>query len=233
MMISNKTMNSTTGYPTFTHLEEKQIAELETINEDNRRLYVTPEGTKYPSVTTVLGWSKQKSIQEWRKRVGEEAANKISRKASTRGTKFHYQVEDYLNNKEVSFETPYQKELFTSVQDYLNRINNIHLQEKTLYSDFLKTAGRVDCIAEYEGRLSVIDFKTSSKPKEEKYITDYFMQGSAYAVMYEERTGIPIDTIVIIMAVDGYEPQLFKVKRDDYIDGYREVRKKYEEVFKV
>lgn len=232
-MTLNKTKANTTGYNMFTHLEEKQIVELETINEEKRRLYVTPTGEKYPSVTTVLGWSTQKSIQAWRKRVGEEAANQISRKASTRGTKFHYQVEDYLNNEEVTFQTPYQKELFTSVQDYLNRINNIHLQEKTLYSDFLKTAGRVDCIAEYEGRLSVIDFKTSSRPKEEKYITNYFMQGSAYAVMYEERTGIPIDTIVIIMAVDGNEPQLFKVKRDDYINGYREVRKNYEEVFGI
>ena len=232
-MTLNKTKANTTGYNMFTHLEEKQIVELETINEEKRRLYVTPTGEKYPSVTTVLGWSTQKSIQAWRKRVGEEAANQISRKASTRGTKFHYQVEDYLNNEEVTFQTPYQKELFTSVQDYLNRINNIHLQEKTLYSDFLKTAGRVDCIAEYEGRLSVIDFKTSSRPKEEKYITNYFMQGSAYAVMYEERTGIPIDTIVIIMAVDGNEPQLFKVKRDDYINGYREVRKNYEEAFGI
>lgn len=217
----------------FTHLEEKQLIELETINEENRRLYVTPEGEKYPSVTTVLGWSKIESIKKWRKSVGEEAANRISGKAATRGTKFHYQVEDYLNNKEVSFETPYQKELFSSVQDYLNRINNIHLQEKSLYSTFLKTAGRVDCIAEYEGRLSVIDFKTSSKRKREEYISDYFMQGSAYCVMYEERTGIPIDTVVIIMAVDGDEPQLFKVKRDDYIDGYREVRKNYEEAFGI
>jgi genome maintenance exonuclease 1 len=217
----------------FTHLEEKQLIELETINEENRRLYVTPEGEKYPSVTTVLGWSKIESIKKWRKSVGEEAANRISGKAATRGTKFHYQVEDYLNNKEVSFETPYQRELFSSVQDYLNRINNIHLQEKSLYSTFLKTAGRVDCIAEYEGRLSVIDFKTSSKRKREEYISDYFMQGSAYCVMYEERTGIPIDTVVIIMAVDGDEPQLFKVKRDDYIDGYREVRKNYAEAFNI
>ena len=217
----------------FVHLEPKDIDELVTEETEGRRLYVTPSGKKYPSVTTVLGWSQQKFIQEWRKRVGEEAANKISRKASARGTKFHYQVEDYLNNKEVEFETPYQKDLFTQVQPFLDRINNIHLQEKTLYSDFLRTAGRVDCIAEFDGRLSVIDFKTSSKPKKEEYITNYFQQGSAYAVMYEERVGIPIDTIVIIMAVDGDEPQLFKVKRDDYIDGYREVRKNYEEVFHI
>jgi len=221
----------------FTHIDashiDRKLVELETINEDNRRLYVTPKGNKYPSVTTVLGYSQQKFIQEWRKKVGEEAANKISRKASARGTKFHYQVEDYLNNKEVEFQTPYQKDLFTQVQPFLNRINNVYLQEKTLYSDFLKTAGRVDCIAEFDGRLSVIDFKTSSKPKREEYITNYFQQGSAYAVMFEERVGQPIDTIVIIMAVDGNEPQLFVKKRDDYIDGYREVRKNYEQAFGI
>jgi genome maintenance exonuclease 1 len=221
----------------FTHIDasyiDKKLVELETITEDNRRMYVTPKGNKYPSVTTVLGYSQQKFIQEWRKKVGVEAANKISRKASARGTKFHYQVEDYLNNEEVEFQTPYQKDLFIQVQPFLNRINNVYLQEKSLYSDFLKTAGRVDCIAEFDGRLSVIDFKTSSKPKREEYITNYFQQGSAYAVMFEERVGQPIDTIVIIMAVDGNEPQLFVKKRDDFIDGYREVRKNYEKVFGV
>lgn len=217
----------------FTHLEEKQLSELETINEDNRRLYVTPEGTKYPSVTTVLGWSKQAEIQKWRKRVGEENANRIAGKAATRGSKFHYQVEDYLNNKDVDFKTPFQKELFNSAKVYLDRINNIHLQEKSLYSHHLKTAGRVDCIGEFDGRLSIIDFKTATKPKKEEYIKDYFMQGSAYAVMYEELTSIPVDTVVIIIAVEGEEPQLYIKKRDDYIDAYREVRKNYEQRFNI
>jgi CRISPR/Cas system-associated exonuclease Cas4 (RecB family) len=217
----------------FTHLEPKQIEELQTINENNMRLYVTPEGLKYPSVTTVLGWKSKAGILEWRKKVGEEAANKISRQASTRGTKFHYQVEDHINNKEVNFANPAEKDMFTSIEPFLSRINNVHAQEVSLYSDFLKTAGRVDCIAEFDGRLSVIDFKTSSKPKRAEYITNYFQQGSAYAVMYEERTGIAIDTIVIIMAVEGNEPQLFIEKRDNFIESYREVRNEYEEAMGI
>ncbi len=217
----------------FTHLEPKQIDELQTINENNMRLYVTPEGLKYPSVTTVLGWKSKAGILEWRKRVGEEAANKISRQASTRGTKFHYQVEDHINNKEVKFANPSEKDMFTSIEHFLSRINNVHVQEASLYSDFLKTAGRVDCIAEFDGRLSIIDFKTSSKPKKAEYITNYFQQGSAYAVMYEERTGIPIDTVVIIMAVEGNEPQLFIEKRDNFIESYREVRNDYEQAMGI
>ena len=217
----------------FTHLEPKQIDELQTINENNMRLYVTPEGLKYPSVTTVLGWKSKAGILEWRKKVGEEAANKISRQTSTRGTKFHYQVEDHINNKEVKFSNPAEKDMFTSIEPFLSRINNVHAQEASLYSDFLKTAGRVDCIAEFDGRLSIIDFKTSSKPKRAEYITNYFQQGSAYAVMYEERTGIAIDTIVIIMAVEGNEPQLFIEKRDNFIESYREVRNEYEQAMGI
>jgi len=217
----------------FKHLEEKKLVELKTINENNRRLYVTPEGKQYPSVTTVLGWNTKQGILEWRKRVGEAAANKISRQASARGSRFHYQCEDYLNNKEPKIEGPGEKSMFTSIVPFLNRIQNIHCQEKSLYSDFLKTAGRVDCIAEFDGRLSIIDFKTSSRPKKAEYITNYFQQGSAYAVMYEERTGIPIDTIVIIMAVEGNEPQLFIEKRDNFIESYREVRNEYQTVMGI
>lgn len=211
----------------FKHLEEKKLVELKTINENNRRLYVTPEGKQYPSVTTVLGWDTKQGILEWRKRVGEAAANKISRQASARGSRFHYQCEDYLDNKEPKIEGPGEKSMFTSIVPFLNRIQNIHLQEKSLYSDHLQTAGRVDCIADFDGRLSIIDFKTSSKPKSKEWITNYFCQGSAYAVMYEERTGIPIDTITILMAVEGNEAQLFQVKRDDYINKYLDIRNRY------
>ena len=119
--------------------------------------------------------------------------------------------------------------MFSAIEPFLKRINNIHLQEKSLYSDHLQTAGRVDCIAEFDGRLSVIDFKTSSKPKSAEWITNYFCQGSAYAVMYEERTGIPIDTVTILMAVEGNDAQLFQVKRDDFIEKYIDIRKRYKD----
>ena len=212
----------------YTHTEEldysTRLPELKTEQKDNLRLYVTPDGEKYPSVTTVLGWHTRKGIMEWRQRVGDEAANKISRQASARGTRFHYQCEDYLNNKEPKIEGPGEKSMFQSIKPFLHRIDNIHFQEKTMYSKFLQTAGRVDCVAEFDNRLSIIDFKTSSKPKKEEYISNYFMQGAAYAVMFEERTAKPIDQICILIAVEGDEAQLFKVKRDDYIEEYRSVR---------
>lgn len=216
----------------YTHINEDYdtiLPELATEQNDNLRLYVTPDGKKYPSVTTVLGWHTRKGIMEWRKRVGDEAANKISRQASSRGTRFHYQCEDYLNNEEPKIEGPGEMSMFSSIKPFLHRIDNIHFQEKTMYSKFLQTAGRVDCIAEFDGRLSVIDFKTSSKPKSAEWITNYFCQGSAYAVMYEERTGIPIDTVTILMAVEGNDAQLFQVKRDDFIEKYLDIRKRYKD----
>ena len=212
----------------FNHVNTIDIPELQTLNENNSRFYITPTGEKYPSVTTLLGWSTRKSIYQWRQRVGEQKANRISGQSSARGTRYHNIVEKYLRNEDVSFSSPLDKDLFNSTKNLLGRINNISLLEKTLYSDHLKSAGRVDCIGEFDNKLSVIDFKTSSKPKTENYITNYFMQGSAYAVMFEERAGIPISNIVIIMAVEGNEAQLFQTKRDNYIEQFKELRKRYE-----
>ena len=212
----------------FNHVNTIDIPELQTLNENNSRFYITPTGEKYPSVTTLLGWSTRKSIYQWRQRVGEQKANRISGQSSARGTRYHNIVEKYLRNEDVSFSSPLDKDLFNSTKNLLSRINNINLLEKTLYSDHLKSAGRVDCIGEFDNKLSVIDFKTSSQPKTENYITNYFMQGSAYAVMFEERTGIPISNIVIIMAVEGNEAQLFQTKRDNYIEQFKELRKRYE-----
>ena len=212
----------------FNHVNTIDTPELQTLNENNSRFYITPTGEKYPSVTTLLGWSTRKSIYQWRQRVGEQKANRISGQSSARGTRYHNIVEKYLRNEDVSFSSPLDKDLFNSTKNLLSRINNINLLEKTLYSDHLKSAGRVDCIGEFDNKLSVIDFKTSSKPKTENYITNYFMQGSAYAVMFEERTGIPISNIVIIMAVEGNEAQLFQTKRDNYIEQFKELRKRYE-----
>jgi len=196
------------------------IPEIKTENINGGRYYVTPTGVKYPSITTVLSILSKKAIMEWRKRVGAEEANKISTKAARRGTNVHQMCEDYLNNKEyITNKTmPVDKEMFGTLKPILDeRINNIHTQEATLYSDYLGVAGRVDCIAEFDGRLSVIDFKTSRKLKKKEWISNYFQQASAYCVMYEERTGIPIDQIVILIAVDEEEPQVFVEKRDNHI----------------
>jgi genome maintenance exonuclease 1 len=203
----------------FNHVNVN-IPEIRTENINGGRYYVTPTGVKYPSITTVLSILSKKAIMEWRKRVGAEEANKISTKAARRGTNVHQMCEDYLNNKEyITNKTmPVDKEMFGTLKPILDeRINNIHTQEATLYSDYLGVAGRVDCIAEFDGRLSVIDFKTSRKLKKKEWISNYFQQASAYCVMYEERTGIPIDQIVILIAVDEEEPQVFVEKRDNHI----------------
>lgn len=216
----------------FTHNPPPQVAEIDTVTVNGKRYYATPEGNRYPSITTVLSILSRQSIMEWRKRVGEAEANRISTQASRRGTKVHSMCEDYLNNElDLKKYLPADKQTFMSLKPILDeKINNIHAQEIALWSDYLKVAGRCDCIAEWEGKLSVIDFKTSRKLKKKEYISSYFQQASAYAVMYEERTGIPINQIVILIAVDDEDPQVFIEKRDNYIwDCVNTISRYYEE----
>ena len=216
----------------FTHLDN-DIPEIKTETIDRKRYYVTPEGKKYPSITTVLGHFNKKAIYEWRQRVGEKEANRISTQASRRGTKVHQMCEDFINNEldEKKF-MPSDKETFNSIKNILaDNINNIHCQEATLYSDYLQVAGRVDCVAEWKGKLSVIDFKTSRRLKKREHIHNYFQQGSAYCVMYEERTKVPVSQIVIVMTVDGEEPQIFVEKRDTWTETLIRKIKEYEEYY--
>lgn len=193
---------------------------------DGTRVYKTPSGKAYPSVTTVTGLHTAKGIAEWRRRVGEEEANRVSSRASSRGTRIHSNCESYLLGE--SFEpNMFDAEMFNSIKFWLDDIDNIHCLETPLWSDFLQVAGTVDCIADFQGKLSVIDFKTSSKPKDRDDIHQYFMQTAAYAVAFEERTGIPIGRLVIIMAVDNDDPRLFIEKRDNWIGGFRKLRLDY------
>jgi len=206
----------------FNYCPPKEIPKIESQTfPDGKRYYVTPEGKKLPSVTTVVGAQKKQAIMEWRRRVGEEVANKISKHATSRGTNMHTLCEYYLNNepKPPGVVMPDAKEMFISIKPYLDKINNIHYQEVGLWSSQLGLAGRVDCIGEYEGKLSVIDFKTSKKIKNRNDILDYFWQCTAYALMYEELVGTPIDDLVIIMAVDNEQPMIFKEKTQDHIEG--------------
>lgn len=193
---------------------------------DGTRVYKTPSGKSYPSVTTVTGLYTAKGIAEWRRRVGDEEANRISSRASARGNRIHSLCEAYLRNERCEPDI-FDRELFESISFWLEDIDNIHALESPLYSDFLQVAGTVDCIAEFQGKLSVIDFKTSSKPKDRDDIHNYFMQTAAYAVAFEERTGIPIGRLVIIMAVDNDDPRLFIEKRDSWIGGFRKLRLDY------
>lgn len=188
------------------------------------RRYITPEGESYASVTTVLTEYNKKAIMEWRERVGEEEANKVSAQASSRGTRVHSLCETYLKNElspmKISTMMPDAKELFYKIKPFLDtHIGRVYALEQALYSDKLRIAGRVDCIAEWDDKLSVIDFKTASKEKNEDWIENYFMQCSAYAEMFEERTGKPIDQIVVAIAVANGNPQIFVKEKQDYLRG--------------
>ena len=202
---------------------------------DGKRMYLTPTGDKFPSVTTVISNNKEKmaGIAKWRARVGEAKANAKSARATGRGTKYHSIAEDYFNNnldlkKYSKFPLPVL--MFHHSRSVLDRINNIYLQEAALYSKHLELAGRVDCIAEFDGVLSIIDFKTAEEPKREKYLYDYFVQETAYACMLQENYGLSVKQLVTIVACENGETQVvvhppkkeFFMKLMSYIDEYQE-----------
>ena len=196
-------------------------------NSDGVRLYETPEGNKYPSITTVLSIRNKKGLHEWRKRVGYDVANYVARTAANRGTAVHHMCEDYLNN---DFDEEKHKKKFLPyclfkqlAKETLDNVDNIHAQECGLYSDKYKVAGRVDCIAEYNGKLSIIDFKTSTKERSDEWNENYYIQASAYAEMYEERTGKPIDQIVILVVTEDGVVQEFVKEKHDYLPMLGEV----------
>lgn len=205
----------------FVHCPPKQLVDLNSETQpDGKRYYVTPSGKKLPSVTTVVGAMKKQAIMEWRNRVGEAEANRISKLATGRGNRVHLLAEKYLNNEPIQWtrEMPDAVEMFRSLIKPIHRINNIHYQEQALWSEKLGMAGRVDLIAEWDGVLSVIDFKTSKKIKHRDDIFDYFAQCTAYSCMYEELVGKPIDQIVILMAVENEQPLIFVEKVEDHIN---------------
>lgn len=215
---------------TFIH-EQTELTEMETINVDGGRKYVTPEGVNLPSITTVLSILSRAGIAAWRKRVGEEEANRISHRASSRGTKVHEIIEKYIDN-DPNFKDGYTPDIIESflvMKPTLDeRIGKVYAQEAPLYSTHLGVAGRVDCVAEFDGKLSIIDFKTSRKRKTPSMIKNYFMQESGYAIMWEERTGMPITQLVTIISVDGMdEPQIFIEHRDNWVNTLKDTIEQY------
>lgn len=209
-----------------------ELQEMNAVTTDTGRKYKTPEGVNLPSITTVLSILSRDSIAKWRKRVGEEVANQISTRASGRGTRVHEIIEKYIDN-DPNFKDGYTPDIiqsFLAVQNILDdRIGNVYAQEAPLYSNHLGVAGRVDCVADFDGKRSIIDFKTSMKPKKLDWIKNYFMQESAYAIMWEERTGQPITQLVTIISVDNADPQVFVEHRDNWVRPLRDTIKQYEE----
>ena len=216
----------------FNHVPH-EFPQLLQENAEGRRLYVTPNGEKYASVTTVLSDYGKEGLMEWRKKVGEEKANEISRKATTRGTSVHKVIETFLNNEDISQHDmmPNVKSLFYRMKPELEKMNNIHCLETRLFSHKLRLAGTVDCIAEHNGVLSVVDFKTSIRLKKKEQIQNYFMQGVAYADMFSEMTNLNVDQIVILIGVDTANfAQTLTVKKED-MDYYRQKLHKYIEAY--
>tara|TARA_Y100000310_G_scaffold281763_1_gene302491 strand:- start:390 stop:1061 length:672 start_codon:yes stop_codon:yes gene_type:complete len=221
-MISEKQFNHTQLNIEFDNLPVEQRSGM--------RFYKSPTGKWLPSVTTVTGWSKREFFKEWRMKPGNQAE---SRRCLTRGNELHQIIEDYINNKENIFKEkqPQNIELFKQIQSELHRIDNVYAQEVPLWSDTVSVAGRVDCVAEFDGKISIIDFKGSTKTKKEEWIENYFRQATAYALMFQEKTDIKIENIVIIVACEDGTNQVFKKKPIDYVEGlYNDIKTFYEEV---
>ena len=185
-----------------------------TTNPNGVRHYETPTGT-YPSVTTVVGWEKSQFFKEWRQKNPKE-----SKRVLRRGNLLHETIEDYLNNKDIELMSlpPTVATLFMQMKEELDNINNIHALEVALWSETLGLAGRVDCVAEYNGELTIIDFKGSTREKYAEDIENYFLQGTAYALMWQERTGQAIKKFnIIISNEDGQPCQVFSGNPLDYV----------------
>ena len=182
---------------------------------DGHRFYEI-EGKNYPSITTVLGIRKSEALKGWREKIGENVANWEMGRAARRGKSFHTLVEQYLKGETPSIRDVLPLGLFKLLKPYIAQINNIHLLEAIMYSPKLTVAGQVDCVAEYNGKLSVIDFKTANKERQEDWIDNYFLQTTAYAHMYEETFGTPIEQIVILIASEDGTTQAFIKNKADY-----------------
>ena len=218
----------------FNHVGDLTPVEMTAEMVEGKRVYFTPSGNQYPSITTVISNNakKQAGLAKWRARVGKEKAANITARSAGRGTKYHSITEDYFNNtldlkKYSKFPLPVL--MFQHSRSVLDRINNIYLQEAALYSDQLEVAGRVDCIAEFDGVLSIIDFKTSAEPKRDSYLYDYFVQETAYACRLQELYGLSVKQLVTIVACENGETQVkvvppkkeYLLRLIQYIDEYK------------
>ena len=214
----------------FEHVElDLGYDDLVTDTTAERRLYLAPDGSKFPSVTTVLGILSEDAIRAWRLRVGEEEANKVGHRASNRGTAVHSIIEGYLKNEPTDDYLPHIKQSLQNLRPILDRsIGKIFGLEVALFSRHLGLAGRCDCVAEFDGVPSIVDFKTSKRVKKKENISNYFAQMSAYAIMFEERTGMPITNTVIVMDVDDNEPLVFKEHRDNWTKLLIDTKKEYD-----
>lgn len=207
----------------FNHIKLPAL-QFDLISEttETGRKYTLPDGRKYDSVTTILSHAKDKTfLKEWRNRVGEEEANRIVKRSTSRGTKLHEACEKYLLNEltdmKISMLMPDVKDFFMQLKPHIDKnVGNVYGTEQALFSDRLKIAGRTDCIAEWQGKLSIVDYKNSIREKREDWIQDYFIQCTAYANLFEDLTGVPIEQVVVLIANEEGKPQIFEREKTKY-----------------
>ena len=218
------------------NLQLSDLQKLPRRNVNGKRVYETPDGSHYPSVTTITGQMNAKAISEWRARVGSKVANEITTQASSRGTSIHKLCEHYiLGTMDDVKVMPSNYEMFNAMASHLDEtVGTVYGVESFLYSDFLRSAGQVDMVAEYNGTLSIVDFKTAKKKKREEWIENYFVQEAAYSFMFEERTKMQVPQLVTIIGVDGErEPQVFiknTKERNQYLLQFLTLRENFGEV---
>jgi len=212
----------------FTHVNSPLLEEISAVTDDSGRYYSTPKG-KLPSVTTVTGFKKAKFFAKWRAENPKEA-----KRVTNRGNTFHSLIEDYLNNefdldRDKGEIRPDILELFLQLQPELDKIDNIVALEVPLWSETVGLAGRVDCVAEHDGELSIIDFKGATRKKRPSDIENYFLQATAYALMWQDRTGQEIKKFKILLSCEEGVSQVFEgnpikyaKKLHEAIQGYKE-----------
>ena len=210
-----------------------EFAGLKRIDGETR-LYETPQGNRYPSVTTVLGKMTDKSaLDAWKKRVGEDEAARVSSRAASRGTNIHTMCEKYILGEEIDTSMPHNMLMFNQIKKVLDeRVDMIRATECTLFSDHLRVAGTTDLVANFDGRLSIIDYKTSSKLKRKDWIESYFLQASLYSFMLWEMENIAVKDIVIIIGVDdSLEAQVFVERPQNYLEKAADLVKSYHKLY--
>lgn len=215
---------------TFIHHD---LPSLKQINSDGTRVYETPTGKKYPSVTSVVGFGDKAELMEWRKRVGEEEANKTSARAGSRGTRLHQLCEDYLLDKPTN-PSMFDVEVWNQFKQHLVHIDNIHCIEDRLFSNKLQVAGTVDLIAEYKGVLSIVDWKTSARTKTLDDVHGYLMQCATYAQCFGEMTDIWIDDLVVVIGTDDRKDAvIFTEKKDIWLKKFKQKRYEFYKYHKI
>jgi genome maintenance exonuclease 1 len=213
----------------------RSFPEIEQVNGDGLRYYLTQDGMKLPSMSTVLSVLKGDELEAWRRRAGDEEADRIGNHATRRGSRVHLLAEQYICRNPTAFQDAYRKTMpdaranWTGIKSLLDtRLQELRASECRLFSRRLRIAGTTDLIGVFDGKLSVIDFKTSRKPKKREWIDSYFIQGDGYGTMWNELTQEKVEQVVIIIAVDGMqESQVFVESYGSMMDSLIETRKKF------